>query len=293
MIRAPAAKVAMAIGNQKVVQRFLSVDPLTKDYPELTPYQFASNRPIDGIDLDGHEYSPKRDEVYDYWKTEVKVNNDKTLVNSIGIMGKTEVMDIGYAVGIVKENEWSNYLSKNYEKIDYAQKDVAYGTFSAIKIGAVAGITYASGGSSGLFFGRNAFKIGLISGGIEGLYQFETNDRDISRLNLTAIGMNYYLKNPVVGGLIGDLGKFTLGLGYSGFGSKTFGLTIDKAFTNATGNYLGGKWKIGDAMNWNFGKYLDEGMQGMLGNMTTDAINSATEDSCDESCNNEIKSEKK
>ena len=39
--------------------RFLSVDPITKQYPELTPYQFASNRPIDGIDLDGLEYTPK------------------------------------------------------------------------------------------------------------------------------------------------------------------------------------------------------------------------------------------
>ena len=37
--------------------RFLSVDPLTKKYPELTPYQFASNRPIDGIDRDGLEYA--------------------------------------------------------------------------------------------------------------------------------------------------------------------------------------------------------------------------------------------
>lgn len=35
--------------------KFLSVDPLTSEYPELTPYQFASNRPIDGIDLDGLE----------------------------------------------------------------------------------------------------------------------------------------------------------------------------------------------------------------------------------------------
>lgn len=38
--------------------RFLSEDPITKKYPELTPYQFASNRPIDGIDEDGLEYSP-------------------------------------------------------------------------------------------------------------------------------------------------------------------------------------------------------------------------------------------
>ena len=36
--------------------RFLSVDPITSKYAELTPYQFASNRPIDGIDQDGLEY---------------------------------------------------------------------------------------------------------------------------------------------------------------------------------------------------------------------------------------------
>jgi RHS repeat-associated protein len=38
------------------IARFLSVDPLSPKYPMLTPYQFASNRPIDGIDLDGLEY---------------------------------------------------------------------------------------------------------------------------------------------------------------------------------------------------------------------------------------------
>lgn len=35
--------------------RFLSVDPITVQYPELTPYQFASNTPIQAIDLDGLE----------------------------------------------------------------------------------------------------------------------------------------------------------------------------------------------------------------------------------------------
>jgi RHS repeat-associated protein len=38
------------------VGRFLSVDPITKNFPMLTPYRFASNRPIDGVDLDGLEY---------------------------------------------------------------------------------------------------------------------------------------------------------------------------------------------------------------------------------------------
>ena len=35
--------------------RFLSVDPLTKDYSWYTPYQFAGNKPIKYIDLDGGE----------------------------------------------------------------------------------------------------------------------------------------------------------------------------------------------------------------------------------------------
>lgn len=43
------------------IAKFLSVDPLSPSYPELTPYQFASNRPIDGIDLDGLEYKSVHD----------------------------------------------------------------------------------------------------------------------------------------------------------------------------------------------------------------------------------------
>lgn len=37
------------------IAKFLSVDPLTKSYPMLTPYQFASNTPIQAVDLDGLE----------------------------------------------------------------------------------------------------------------------------------------------------------------------------------------------------------------------------------------------
>ncbi|MBL0744799.1 leucine-rich repeat domain-containing protein [Chryseolinea lacunae] len=37
------------------IGKFLSVDPLTTSYPWLTPYQFASNRPIIATDIDGLE----------------------------------------------------------------------------------------------------------------------------------------------------------------------------------------------------------------------------------------------
>jgi len=35
--------------------KFLSIDPLTRKFAWLTPYQFASNTPIQGIDIDGLE----------------------------------------------------------------------------------------------------------------------------------------------------------------------------------------------------------------------------------------------
>lgn len=37
------------------IGRFLSVDPLTKYYPYYTPYQFAGNKPIHSVDVDGLE----------------------------------------------------------------------------------------------------------------------------------------------------------------------------------------------------------------------------------------------
>lgn len=43
----------------KKSRRFLSIDPLTEKYPHLTPYQFASNSPIAGSDLDGLELIPR------------------------------------------------------------------------------------------------------------------------------------------------------------------------------------------------------------------------------------------
>ena len=46
------------------IGRFLSIDPITRNYPMLTPYQFASNSPIAGIDRDGLEFEP-------YWSTAV------------------------------------------------------------------------------------------------------------------------------------------------------------------------------------------------------------------------------
>ncbi len=43
------------VSDPRTGGRFWSVDPLTKKFPSLSPYQFASNNPIWALDLDGKE----------------------------------------------------------------------------------------------------------------------------------------------------------------------------------------------------------------------------------------------
>ncbi len=63
------------------IGRFLSVDPLTSSYPMLTPYQFASNTPIQAIDLDGLE-AKKSTTVNSDGSTIIKITIDLKVKNS-------------------------------------------------------------------------------------------------------------------------------------------------------------------------------------------------------------------
>jgi RHS repeat-associated protein len=54
--------------------RFLSTDPLKKSYPMLSTYQFASNSPIAGIDVDGLEFEL-------YYTKSIK-ENGKTVIKA-------------------------------------------------------------------------------------------------------------------------------------------------------------------------------------------------------------------
>ncbi|MBI3518087.1 MAG: hypothetical protein HY062_01850 [Bacteroidetes bacterium] len=50
--------------------KFMSVDPMTKSFPGWSPYPYAMNRPIDGIDMDGLEWEQSTKDN----KTNVSVN---------------------------------------------------------------------------------------------------------------------------------------------------------------------------------------------------------------------------
>lgn len=71
------------------IGKFLSVDPLTKKYPELTPYQFGSNRPMDGIDLDGSEwkkvstYDPKTGVTNVEFQVKLSIANDSRVFKNV------------------------------------------------------------------------------------------------------------------------------------------------------------------------------------------------------------------
>ena len=71
--------------------RFFSVDPITKQYPELTPYQFASNRPIDGIDKDGLEYLSSQESIISISIQLFEFNGQSVLSGTVSLSANKNV----------------------------------------------------------------------------------------------------------------------------------------------------------------------------------------------------------
>lgn len=99
------------------LQRFLSVDPIAKNYPMLTPYQFASNRPIDGIDKDGLEWSSSGT-TFNFFKSEVEIRRTIKIAvsNSSQIISDLKSIDL-----------YKNAIKQTVER-DFSQQ--GNGTFS-------------------------------------------------------------------------------------------------------------------------------------------------------------------
>ncbi len=126
------------------IAKFLSVDPLTSKYPELTPYQFASNRPIDGIDLDGLEWYPamKKDAKTGQYvpdnKTTLDMMHSQNAIISDFIRGGAKFMaaTIGAILEIplqVHQKGMSEPAKQNAFPLTYGQD------FGTLALGAVEG----------------------------------------------------------------------------------------------------------------------------------------------------------
>jgi RHS repeat-associated protein len=88
------------------IGKFLSEDPITKKYPELTPYQFASNRPIDGIDEDGLEWA-----YVDKFNVHLHITKESTDKEKLKIAG---VKWVGYDLAWGKPVPKAGTVSKAY-----------------------------------------------------------------------------------------------------------------------------------------------------------------------------------
>ena len=120
--------------------RFLSVDPITNQYPELTPYQFASNRPIQGIDLDGLEFFPM---------------NPKT-------PGGMTMKVIAVTAKVVSD-KWNNSRGGKFTN---GLVNTAFGVAATIGsveyIGANGGVGAALGGATALMLSLGEIGIGVV-----------------------------------------------------------------------------------------------------------------------------------
>jgi RHS repeat-associated protein len=72
--------------------RFKSVDPLTQSFPWYTPYQFAGNKPIVAVDLDGLEEKVATTQYTAADGTALKLPNDAKVELSTGIMANHRVV---------------------------------------------------------------------------------------------------------------------------------------------------------------------------------------------------------
>jgi RHS repeat-associated protein len=68
------------------IGKFLSVDPLYQSYPWLTPYQFASNRPIIAIDIDGLESNDVNGENVGSDPNETAIKNHEKSARLAGVI---------------------------------------------------------------------------------------------------------------------------------------------------------------------------------------------------------------
>jgi RHS repeat-associated protein len=109
------------------VGRFLSEDPITKQYPELTPYQFASNRPIDGIDLDGLEFLKKDNTNYSInYKPMLDAPNVSTGVINATHNTLAFVWNLTFAPVMTVGKGVNNYFAGDYKEPDHSV-DPVYG----------------------------------------------------------------------------------------------------------------------------------------------------------------------
>lgn len=113
------------------IGRFITPDPITKSFPELTPYQFASNTPIQAIDLDGLEKYTVTGEQAANLPPALKVPN------AINIENESSAR-VAASVQMYKNDVIRRYMNYKSAKLEYQTARMGEG----IMLGAYTGMEW-------------------------------------------------------------------------------------------------------------------------------------------------------
>jgi RHS repeat-associated protein len=123
--------------NDTRLGRFLSVDPITEKYPQLSPYQFASNTPIKAIDLDGLERLDMNNVNATARTATITVVKQVDIVRA-GLAAELTALSAANFANIFTAGNTTVYtrtLPQNNQPIDYiTQADFNNGTGFAIQV---------------------------------------------------------------------------------------------------------------------------------------------------------------
>ncbi len=276
--------------------RFLSVDPLTKCYPELTPYSFANNRPINAIDLDGlepkdsyanyqgHDYGHHYGDSWRYQQVNDKTTSKSYWVASRAINGHYD-QEFQYADVGSEFNGYKSFTPEGYRPNSeifgiYAASLSSFGaamtkaTYTSILYGMSftgAGVAARLMGHSSIFTlgGLTTFSISqrLIAGGADAGIQYAFSDDGWKSVNWLSTGSQLAFPNPFTTSIAGN----TFDLSYNSFKQGSFykPSLFQKPLENSISTFAGG---IGNSFSNGFGK-LTEGF-GMT--LNSDFIGSGT-----------------
>ncbi len=139
--------------------KFFSADPLVGEFPELTPYQFASNRPIDGIDLDGLEYSKAQlQQILSNAKAKLGVYATES---SIALRGFANANVNALSGGITDNIPFINTANLDDYDNDYDKSIYLYGRILGDVSALLIGTSVASGGTTAMAIGATASGTGV------------------------------------------------------------------------------------------------------------------------------------
>lgn len=99
--------------------RFLSIDPLTASYPYNSPYAYAENRVIDGIDLEGLEFC-RYHKFADFARSLLRLKNNVSVINQ-GEVGTCGATSITY---FWMKKDWAGFEKASYDLFFFGKTTV-------------------------------------------------------------------------------------------------------------------------------------------------------------------------